>query len=131
MLTIGQLSQLSGFPASTLRYYDKIGLLRAANRVSKQRRYAENAVNRLAVIRLAQNAGFQLMEIRRLFSGFEPGAPASARWRQMATGKLAELQAKERALRGVRTVLVSLLGCRCGTLEECGAIASRVLGSGS
>ena len=56
--------------ASAIRYYEQIGILAPARRVSGQRRYDETVLYRLAVVRRAQEAGFTLEEIRRLFFGF-------------------------------------------------------------
>jgi DNA-binding transcriptional MerR regulator len=52
-MTIGELAAESGLPASTIRYWERIGVLPKPPRVSGQRRYTGNAVQRLAVLRLA------------------------------------------------------------------------------
>ncbi|HLK49143.1 MAG TPA: MerR family DNA-binding protein [Bryobacteraceae bacterium] len=80
-----------------------------------------SAVYRLAVVRRAQEAGFTLDEIRRLFFGFGPRAPASGRWRQLAERKIAELDARMEQLRRMKEVIEKLrTRCRCETLEQCG-----------
>ncbi len=57
-LTIGEVARRAGVRTSTLRYYESIGLLPAARRVNGRRRYAPAALRMLAVIHLAQQAGF-------------------------------------------------------------------------
>ena len=52
---------------STLRYYESIGLLPAPQRVSGRRRYDAGVLQRLEIIRTAQQAGFTLAELRVLF----------------------------------------------------------------
>lgn len=72
-----------------------------------------------ALIRLAQDAGFTLADVRTLLAGFDDRTPASARWRVMATKKLADVtQRIERAQRMER-LLERLVQCRCDTLTEC------------
>ncbi len=69
-MTIGELAAESGVPASTIRYWERIGVLPKPPRTNGQRRYAPDAVQRLAVLRLAQACGFRLEEMRRLLHGF-------------------------------------------------------------
>lgn len=66
MLDISELSRQSGFPASKLRYYEEVGLIRSAGRKGLKRTYEDEVKTRLAVISLGQIAGFSLAEIRDL-----------------------------------------------------------------
>ena len=67
MYTIGQLAKLSGVKATTIRYYEDIGLLDEPERsAGNQRRYAQEAVARLAFIRHARTLGFGLDAIADL-----------------------------------------------------------------
>lgn len=63
-MTIGELAIESGVPASTIRYWERIGVLPVPARISGQRRYLQDALHRLAVLRLAQACGFRLEEMR-------------------------------------------------------------------
>src|ERR1700732_2577493 len=90
-LTITQVAKQFGLRPSALRYYEQIGILLPANRVSGRRRYDGAALRRLAVIQRARQLGFSLDEIRELFGGFRPGTPASQRWQELSQRKLAEL----------------------------------------
>jgi hypothetical protein len=56
-MTIGELAEVSGIPASTLRYWERIKVLPRAHRVSGQRRYQTEAKYLVAVLRLAKHAG--------------------------------------------------------------------------
>lgn len=62
-------------PASTIRYWEQIGILPRPARVSGQRRYAEHSLNRIALLRLAQVCGFRLDEMRQLLYGFTRISP--------------------------------------------------------
>src|SRR6266550_4226214 len=92
-MTIGELARRSRLSASTIRYYEEVGLLPAPRRASGRRTYDEDAFDRLLVVTFAKKAGFSLREIRQLFQGFGNNTPAGARWQKLATAKLAELDA--------------------------------------
>ena len=90
-LTIGELARRGGVAATTLRYYEQIALLPPPVRVSGRRRYSEDVLRRLEVIRLCKAAGFTLEEIAVLFADETQGRPRS---RALAQGKLAEIDAR-------------------------------------
>ena len=76
-LTISQLAHRTGVPATTLRYYEKAGILPAPARSdSGYRRYDEGAVARLAFVQRAKSLGIELddiAELVRLWDGEECG----------------------------------------------------------
>lgn len=119
--TIGTVAERSGVPASTIRYYEQIELLPPAERVNGRRRYDEAILETLGVIRLAQQAGFTLDEIKTLLHGFPADAPPSARWEAMAHDKLEELEERLQTIRRMKALLEHTLQCQCETLEACGA----------
>lgn len=126
--SIGEIAQRAGVNSSTLRYYESIGLLPPARRVSGQRRYEESTVQLLHVIHLAQSAGFSISEIQTLVNGFEPDTPPAERWHQLATAKLAELEAQAQRLEQMKVILHTALDCGCLRLEDC-ASSGKVCGS--
>src|SRR5256885_9123069 len=63
-LTIGELAHQADLAATTLRYYERIGLIQSPARVGGQRRYDDSIVARLDVIRLCKAAGFALEQIQ-------------------------------------------------------------------
>jgi MerR family redox-sensitive transcriptional activator SoxR len=83
-LSISEVGRKVGLRTSAIRYYEQIGILEPARRVSGQRRYDETVLYRLAVIRRAQEVGFTLDEIRQLFFGFSQSTPISQRWKKIA-----------------------------------------------
>lgn len=125
-LRIGDVARGAGLRASALRYYERAGLLPPARRVGGQRRYDGSALRALAVIRLAQEAGFTVAEIRTLLHGFALGAPPSARWRALAHRKRREIDGLMTRARQMRRVLDRLLRCKCPTLEACGDVSPPV-----
>lgn len=115
MLTIGELADRAGVPTSTLRYYDRRGLVPAARATSGHRRYPPEAVRRLSIIASCQEAGFSLEEIAALLDGsVEPGA-----WQELARAKLGELEARIAELERARALVTEALACGCAQLEQC------------
>jgi MerR family transcriptional regulator, redox-sensitive transcriptional activator SoxR len=130
-ITIGEVARRAGVRPSAIRYYESIGLLPRAPRVSGQRRFSAEALRTLAVIRSAQWAGLDLGEIRELLSAAGGGA-VSERLRAIAERKLPQVQALlERSIL-VQGWLQAAAECRCPTLAQCplfevsaeGAVAS-------
>lgn len=118
---IGKVADQSGVPASTIRYYEKIELLPPAKRVNGRRRYDATILQKLNVIRLAQQAGFTLAEIQMLVHDFSADIPPPARWQVMAQKKLEELDERMQTIQAMKAILERTLQCQCDTLEECGA----------
>ncbi len=66
-LTIGEVARAAGVAATTLRYYEREGLLSPTGRSrAGYRLYDEEAAERLEFIRAAQAVGFTLGDIRAL-----------------------------------------------------------------
>ena len=116
-MRIGEVAERAGVRVSLLRYYEDIGLLPEAARVSGQRRYDETVLRRLTVIDVAQRAGLSLDEIRELL---EHGSdPMSERLREVAERRLPEIDALIERARRVRTWLKSATNCGCQSIDEC------------
>ncbi|AHE73245.1 MerR family transcriptional regulator [Enterobacter ludwigii] len=67
-LDIREVANLTGVTPSTLRYYEKKGLIKPIGRNGLRRQYNEIVVNKLQLIALGQAAGFCLDEIADMFS---------------------------------------------------------------
>ncbi|MCR4637933.1 MerR family transcriptional regulator, partial [Ruminococcus sp.] len=69
MMTVKQVSELTGVSIRTLRYYDEIGLLQpAAHTESGYRLYDDTALERLQQILLFRELEFPLKDIVRIVS---------------------------------------------------------------
>lgn len=115
-VTIGQLARSAGVAPTTLRYYEKIGLLPGPARVGGQRRYDESVLSRLEVIAMCKIAGFTLDEIAVLFADDLPGRPAS---RALAEAKLGEIDARIAALVNAKQVIEWGMSCTCPSIGLC------------
>lgn len=65
-MDISDVAKRSGVPTSTLRYYDKKGLLKSSAGHGQRRQFAADVLDRLALIALGQAAGFSLEEVRAM-----------------------------------------------------------------
>lgn len=124
-LSIGEVAARVGLRTSALRFYESIGLLPAPKRVNGRRCYEESILQRLAILQLAQKAGFTIREIDELFHGFAADAPPAERWQVLADKKLAELDAMIARAQQMKALLEHGLRCNCLRLEECVVVMER------
>lgn len=125
-LTIGEVARRSGVKATTLRYYESLGVLPEAERVAGQRRYTVDVLRRLAIVDVAQRAGFSLEEIAELFAAAD--APAFEQLRTLAARKLPEIEALITRARAVQRWLEVASACECQTLDVCALFDDSALG---
>lgn len=97
---IGQLARHAGLPVSTLRYYERAGLLsRPPRSAAGYRVYSRRAVAEIALIRGARQFGFSLRAIRELLDVVRRGADPCARLKSLAASRLAMLNRELASLR--------------------------------
>lgn len=126
MLSIGDLSRHTGVKVATIRYYEQMGLLLAADRTEgNQRRYETAHRDRLAFIKHARDLGFTIEAIRELLdlSGHpeQPCAGADA----IATRQLKDVRDKIVRLRKLEAELQRMVSsCHDGHVSECYVIRS-------
>ncbi|MGJ7505425.1 MerR family transcriptional regulator [Variovorax sp. ZT5P49] len=71
-MKIGELAAATGVAASAIRFYEKSGLLPAAQRGSNgYRSYSSDAIERLRLIQIAQSLGFSLDALGGVFASPE------------------------------------------------------------
>ncbi len=114
-LPIGAVAALVGVATSTLRYYERRGLVVADSRASGQRRYEPATVRRLVFVQMLQDAGLTLDEIQAIL-----GADDNAAWKAIAHERLERLDEEIARLQHARRVLDGALLCRFDhPLDEC------------
>jgi MerR family redox-sensitive transcriptional activator SoxR len=118
-MKVGALARVTGLKPSAVRYYERLGLLPAPDRVSGQRLYPPDAHNRLLLIRFASDMGFTLAEIKLFLAGSRDVSPIGPRWQKLANRKIKEIDASMKRARRLKTLLEHLLRCRCASLAVC------------
>lgn len=116
LLTIGELADRTGVAVSALRYYEELGLVPAARRVSGQRRYDESAAGLVSVIMFLRDVGFSLAETKALIWS-RSGSPGT--WRELTRHKLAELDERIAAAQVARAALQHALRCKQEDIFSC------------
>ena len=122
---IGELARRTGLATSALRYYEHIGLLPPAARAGGRRHYRASSAERVAVIRLCQNAGFTLAEIGRLLSARNWGRHG---WGHLAERKIAELDARIADAQRAKELIKHALECPHRELVTCPRFRSALEG---
>ncbi len=118
--SIGELARAAEVPTSTVRYYERVGLVRPSGRTAGNfRYYGPEALHRLRFIRAAAATGFTLADIRRLLE-FRDGAAAPCKEVQsLIENRLADVEKGMADLRHLRDVLESSLQM-CRSAEQTG-----------
>ena len=127
-LTIGQVADAAGVPSSTVRYYERVGLVRPSSRsASNYRLYSTADAERLRFIKAAQATGFTLDDVIELLRP----APCG-RVQDVIEERLETVDRRMRELRRVRRVLQAALA-KCQEHEEHGrcAVIDELSGSAS
>ncbi len=122
---IGDIAALTGLSVDTLRYYEKIDLLKNIYRnASGVRLYSDRDISQLNFIKRAQRMNFSLDEIRDLLEMRTDPQRACTEVRQLTAGKLQDIEASIEELTTLRNELKLLLNlCRasedgCPIIEE-------------
>ena len=118
-MKIGELANRTGVNASAIRYYEKLNLVPAPYRASGQRRYTDEAVYRVLLIRFARDMEFSLDEIKLFLSGLNEKAPVGKRWKTLAHSKIKQVNDTMARAQQLKSLLEHLLRCRCASLREC------------
>ncbi len=107
LLTIGEVAQRAHVATSTVRYYERRGLLAADARVSGQRRYRLATLRRLVFIGMLRDAGLALEDIGGILNAATVGE-----WKAIAAQRLDLLDEQIAGLTQARAYLAGALLCR-------------------
>ena len=119
-LPIGDFARRAGLAASALRYYEAQGLLAGARSDGGRRRYPRSALRRVAFIRVAQQVGLSLDEIRAALATLPDGrTPTPADWATLSARWRPALDARIAGLVRLRDQLDACIGCGCLSLKKC------------
>jgi len=116
---IGELASRTGVNASAIRYYEKLSLVPVPYRANGQRRYTDEAIYRVLLIRFAREMDFSLDEVKIFLSGLSDKAPVGKRWKRLAHSKIKEVDETVARARQLKSLLEHLLHCRCASLRQC------------
>ncbi|MBI5838798.1 MAG: MerR family transcriptional regulator [Chloroflexi bacterium] len=122
-----EAARSAGIKTSTIRFYERQGLIEAQSRSSAgYRQFTNEDVRRLKFIKRAQELGFSLAEIRRFLAFSNQRVPLNRDVVLVGWEKLDDLNRRIQALTRMRSALEGLLSNVCDISEaiECPIIHS-------
>jgi MerR family transcriptional regulator, redox-sensitive transcriptional activator SoxR len=134
-LSIGEVSARTGVSVSALRFYEREGLISARRSEGGQRAYARDVLRRVSFVRIAQQVGLTLEEIRVALATLpNDRTPTKSDWARLSAAWRPRLDDQIAALSRLRDNLTSCIGCGCLSLKACAlynpADAAASFGSG-
>ncbi|MGI5490070.1 redox-sensitive transcriptional activator SoxR [Microtetraspora malaysiensis] len=122
-ITIGELADRSGVPASALRFYERQGLIHSRRTVGNQRRYPRETLRQVAFIRASHHLGIPLSVIGDVLALLPEGvAPTHEFWVRASECWSAELNSRIERLERMRDRFTECIGCGCLSFKECGLV---------
>jgi MerR family transcriptional regulator, copper efflux regulator len=122
LATIGELARRAGIATSTVRYYERRGLVRPDARRSGQRRYREDTVRLVVFIGMLKDAGLSLDDIDGIV-----GAASVGEWKEIGQRRLAVLDEEIARLEHAREYLRGALLCRYDhPVNECAVMGAEI-----
>jgi DNA-binding transcriptional MerR regulator len=120
-MRIGELSQRSGFTRDTIRFYEKMGLIRLPQDDRDRNRYQfkdypETVLRRLVAIRQIKDFGFTLQETLSLLVLYEEGVLEHEKGLRYVQRKIEKIDQQIREMVTVRNRLQQVMdGTRTGS----------------
>jgi MerR family redox-sensitive transcriptional activator SoxR len=119
-LAIGDFAVRSGVAPSALRYYEREGLIRSTRTGGNQRRYERSELRRVAFIKIAQQVGVSLDEIREALAELpENRTPTKTDWARLSAHWRRRLDERITVMERLRDQLTGCIGCGCLSLQRC------------
>jgi MerR family redox-sensitive transcriptional activator SoxR len=134
-LSIGEVAERTGVAVSALRYYESEGLIHAGRTDGGQRIYSRDVLRRVSFVRIAQQVGLSLVEIRASLATLpHDRTPTKSDWARLSAAWRPRLDDQISELVRLRDNLTSCIGCGCLSLKACAIYnprdAASSLGSG-
>ncbi len=116
--TISQLARMVGVPVTTIRYYERIGLVQPEGRSDgNYRLYGERSLEKMKFIKSAQSMGFTLENVKVLLAEKTGKKPACGDVKKLITERLDDVEKQLEDLKHVQTVLKAALKKCCKQKE--------------
>lgn len=121
-MRIGQLAKAADVSCDTLRFYERLGLLQGRRENNGYRDYPPAAVEMVQFVKLAQELGFSLAEIREITTLLMQGGLPVEQVQAFVAEKIAVIDQRITTLQALRERLAGLaLGNDCPLRRDCEA----------
>ena len=102
-LPIGALAERTGVAPSALRFYEAEGLIHSTRSEGGQRRFSRDTIRRVSFVRVAQQVGLRLDEIREALDSLpENRTPTAKDWERLSKAWRPRLDAQIGVLERLR-----------------------------
>ncbi|TQK01176.1 MerR family transcriptional regulator [Herbaspirillum sp. SJZ107] len=112
-MRIGAVARAAGVSRDTLRFYEKLGLIRPTRAENSYRRYAPETAQLVKYIRTAQKLGFSLAEIGAsmptVWSALDPDAAVA----ELLAAKVKIIDERIAELQGLKRELLNRVSQQC------------------
>lgn len=113
-MNIGDISQASGLPKKTIRYYEDIGLITPDRGANGYRQFATNDLRRLQFLARARALGFNIEECRKLLSLYDNDNRTAGEVKALAVQHIQDIERKMSELQSMHDTLSTLVSCCAG-----------------
>jgi MerR family mercuric resistance operon transcriptional regulator len=108
--TISQLARAAGIPTSTVRYYERVGLVYPTRRADNNYRvYTRDTRQRIHFIRAAQATGLTLDDVRTLLALRDGEMVLCQEVQPLIAKRLGEVSQRLEEMRHIQRILTSML----------------------
>ncbi len=125
-MRIGELARATGTKAETIRYYEREGILPAADRTdSNYRDYSDDHLATLTFVRRARELGFSMAQVRELLALSDHDDKPCQDVDQLVQRQMVEVERKIADLSSLRDELGQMLrSCQADKIGECRIVES-------
>jgi len=119
-LSIGELATRTGVAITAIRFYEEEGLVMPLRNSGGQRRFLRGDIRRLSFIKIAQQLGFSLAEIKVALASLPDNrTPTRADWQKLSTQFAKDIDKRIAGLTQLRAKLSGCIGCGCLSMRKC------------
>ena len=119
-LTVGEVARRSGVAVSALHFYETKGLISSHRTSGNQRRYRQDVLRRVAIIKVAQEVGIPLAEVGKVLARLPADhIPNRQDWVEISRLWATDLDHRIRQLKRLRNGIAGCIGCGCLSLDQC------------
>lgn len=127
LLSIGEVTSITGFSSSALHYYERQGLISSLRTPGNQRRYPRQVLRRLSLIQLAKEMEIPLADVGEMFRPFPEDYEFNRHdWIQISERWRRKLETRRHQIEQHEYRISRCLGCSCSSLTDCHTLNQRV-----
>ena len=119
-LSVGEISKRSGISVSSIDFYEAKGLIKSHRNSGNQRRFHRYELRILSYIKVAQNVGLSLKEIKEALNALDhKKAPTATDWKKLGKDWDKLLDQRINLMQKLKSQLSTCIGCGCLSLKDC------------